>query len=94
MKAITNSDPFSTLDAARSQQLGEIVSSMRRIKESLLNVSMETRLSIELQMHDTKTIMSQAAVSLQQIVDKYHQLNSLYINECAKRRKVLFILVI
>lgn len=75
------------------QQLGEIVTSMRRIKESLLSISMETRLSIEMEMQDTKTTLSQVSSSLQTIVDKYQQLNSLYINECTRRRKVLLLFV-
>lgn len=71
----------------------DIVRSMKKIREDLVNVSMETRLSLELGLQDTKSSLSQVNSSLLSIVEKYQSLNFLYVNECARRRKVFIIII-
>ena len=53
-----------------------------------MNIAMETRLSVEMERQSTNAVLEQVSSSLQSIVEKYQELNGLYVNECAKRRKV------
>ena len=63
---------------------------MNELKDQLQNLAMETRLSLEMQMEGTASSIMQLNSSLQTIVEKYQQLNALYVNECSRRRKVHF----
>ena len=70
----------------------DTVKRINQLKDDIVNLSMETRLSVEMEMEGTLSLFSKVNASLQSIVEKYQQLNKLYVKECAHRRKVPFVL--
>lgn len=50
---------------------------------------MEARLSLEMEMQDTKTTLSQVNSSFQTILSQYSVMREAYMKECARRRKVI-----
>ena len=72
------------------QEISTVIQSMRKIHDDLVNLSMETRLSLEFEKKENDSMFSQVSSSLTTIVEKYQQLNALYVKECERRRKVLF----
>ena len=73
------------------QEISTVIQSMRKIHDDLVNLSMETRLSLEFEKKENDSMFSQVSSSLTTIVEKYQQLNALYVKECERRRKVLFL---
>ena len=53
-----------------------------------MNLSMEARLSVELEMNSYKELNSKLSETIQSLTDKFRQLNTLYLQECEKRREV------
>lgn len=70
------------------QEISTVIQSMRKIHDDLVNLSMETRLSLEFEKKENDAMFSQVTSSLTTIVEKYQQLNTLYVKECERRRKV------
>lgn len=70
------------------QEISTVIQSMRKIHDDLVNLSMETRLSLEFEKKENDVMFSQVTSSLTTIVEKYQQLNTLYVKECERRRKV------
>ena len=64
---------------------------IKKLKDDIVNLSIETRLSMEMEMEGTSSLFSKVNSSLQSIVEKYQQLNKLYVKECSQRRKVFFL---
>lgn len=62
------------------------------MKNDLINLSMEARLSIELEIRDNKEVIEQLSSSIQSLTEKYQELNGLYVTECERRRRVLLLL--
>ena len=62
---------------------------LKQIREDLSNLSMEARLSLEMEMQDTKTTLSQVTSSFQTILSQYSVMREAYMKECARRRKVI-----
>ena len=59
------------------------------IREDLVNLSMELRLSVEMELSDMQRVISQLTSILQNLAERYRTLNSAYIKECNYRRRVL-----
>ena len=70
------------------QEISTVIRSMRMIHDDFVNLSMETRLSLEFEKKENDAMFSQVTSSLTTIVEKYQQLNTLYVKECERRRKV------
>lgn len=66
----------------------DLVEKIQSLKQDLMNMSMEARLSIELETKDYKEMNAKLSTTIQTLVEKYQQLNALYLQECEKRRKV------
>ena len=61
---------------------------IQRIREDLVNLSMELRLSVEMELSDMQGVIAQLTSTLQNLAERYRTLNSAYIKECDYRRKV------
>lgn len=54
-----------------------------------MNLSMEARLSIELEIRDNKELIERLSSCVRSLTEKYQKLNSLYAKECERRRIVV-----
>ena len=70
----------------------EVTGKIQSLKNDLINLSMEARLSIELEIRDNKEVIEQLSSSIQLLTEKYQELNGLYVTECERRRSVLLLL--
>ena len=68
--------------------LHDVQERIQSLKNDLMNISMEARLSIELEMRDNKAIVSSLSRNVDSLSSKYQELNDLYVKECARRRRV------
>lgn len=68
---------------------GITLDGLKQIREDLSNVCMEARLSLEMEMQDTKATLSQVNSSFQTILSQYSVMRDAYVKECARRRKVI-----
>lgn len=62
--------------------------SIQSIRDELVNLSMELRLSVEMEINDIRGVINQISSALNTITERYRTLNSAYLKECAHRRKV------
>lgn len=68
--------------------LHDVKDRIQSLKNDLMNISMEARLSIELEMRDNKEMVSSLSRNVESLSSKYQELNDLYVKECARRRRV------
>ena len=71
-----------------SEVINDLLLKIQSLKQDLMNLSMEARLSVELEMNSYKEMHSKLSLTIQSLTDKFRQLNTLYLQECEKRRQV------
>lgn len=78
---------FSLESGIQSSQIASL-QAIQGIREDLVNLSMELRLSVEMELSDMQGVIGQLTSTLQNLAERYRALNSAYIKECDYRRKV------
>ncbi|KAK8811157.1 hypothetical protein WA538_005318 [Blastocystis sp. DL] len=84
----TNGVVSSSPTTDNASLLHDVQERIQSLKNDLMNISMEARLSIELEMRDNKAIVSSLSRNVDSLSSRYQELNDLYVKECARRRRV------
>ena len=82
----------SDIEKEKRRLVQEVSGKIQNLKNDLMNLSMEARLSIELEIRDNKDVIEQLSSSIQSLTEKYQELNGLYVTECERRRCVFLII--
>lgn len=72
-----------------SDIINGLLLNIQSLKQDLMNLSMEARLSVEMEMNSYKELHSKLGLTIQSLTDKYRLLSTLYLQECEKRRQVI-----